>query len=101
MINNTLDSLNYLWHVTEDVKVSMLTHAYPRKPLWEIMVKTVITGLTAHFTCDLMFNLVICKHSKRVWSYMTLNVFTQTGGAFHWVSLKNFSFRDVYNKRPC
>ena len=31
-----------------------------------------------HFVCDLMSDLVMYKHRKRVWSYMTPNVHTET-----------------------
>ena len=36
-----------------------------------------ITRLTAHVMCGLMSDLVICKF-RRIWSYMTLNVLTET-----------------------
>ena len=39
----------------------MFTHIYPHKPLRKI---SVIIRLTAHFTCGLILDLVICKHTK-------------------------------------
>ena len=50
-----------------------LTHKYPHKCPKENYV--AITRLIAHFTCDVMSES-ICRHRKRVWSYMTLNVLT-------------------------
>ena len=34
--------------------------------------------VAAQFTCGLMSALVICKQKERVWSYMTLNILTET-----------------------
>ena len=59
-------------------QVSMLTHTYPHKPLRKIFKwPYVITRLRDHFMCGLASDLVICKF-KKVWSYMTRNVHTET-----------------------
>ena len=61
-------------------KVSMLTHTYPHKARRKIEVTICkITRLTAHFMCGLMSDLLICTCLYlKVWSYMTLNVLTET-----------------------
>ena len=66
-----------LMHHLGGDKVSMLTHTYPHNPLKIEMTIYAITRLTAHFMCGLMSDLVICKFRK-VWSYMTPNVLTET-----------------------
>ena len=60
-----------------DDRVSMLTHTYPHKPLRKIKVTFAITRLTARFPCGWMSDLVIWKHMKRGWWYMTPNIFTE------------------------
>ena len=44
---------------------------------WKWPYANAITRLIAHFKCSLMSDLVICK-LKKVWSYMTRNVLTET-----------------------
>ena len=39
---------------------------------------SAITRPAAHFTCSLKSDLVTCKHGKRVWLYITLNVLIGT-----------------------
>ena len=46
-------------------KVSMMIHTYPPKVVGMIKWLSAITRLTAHFTCGVMFDLVICKQRKR------------------------------------
>ena len=52
--------------------VIVLTHTYPHKPLGEIKPTT-----RNHEAENPLYDLVIRKLSK-VWSYMTLNVLTET-----------------------
>ena len=69
-------------------KVSISTHTYPRQPLGKKNVTMCkITRLTAHFMCDLMSDLVICKFRKSVvvqdtecpyWDQVSLNYINQT-----------------------
>ena len=50
------------------------THTNPRGRLkWP----SAITRLTAHCTCGLMSDLVICRH-KKVWLYVTPNILIKT-----------------------
>ena len=46
-------------------EVSMLVHTHSRKPPRKINWPYAITRLTAHFTWDLMSDLMICKHRKQ------------------------------------
>ena len=54
-------------------KVSMITHPYPHKSQRKWI--SAITRLTVHYTCDLMSDVVICKHR------------IECGHTWHWLSL--------------
>ena len=73
--------LHTFWWSLGGDKVSMLTHTYPHKPLRKIkrdhMQSPGWLWVIAHFVCGQMPDLVIWKFRK-VWSYMTLNVLTET-----------------------
>ena len=62
------------------------------------MWSSAITRLTARCTCGLMSEVVICKH-RRVWSYMTLNVLTETRGVIK--QHKLFNFLKLFSNSPC
>ena len=55
-------------------KMTMLTHAYPHKPLRKMKV-AICNHQADSFTCGLMSDLVICKHRKEsvcTWHWMSL-----------------------------
>ena len=62
------------------IKLSMLTHTFPHKPRRKskVIICNHQADSLAHCMCGLMSDLVICKFRK-VWSYMTPNVLTETG----------------------
>ena len=74
-----LTNLPYLVSTLAADKVSILTHrpTCPTNPWGALKWSYAITRLTAHFTSDLMSDLVTCKFRK-ICSYMTPNVLTET-----------------------
>ena len=55
------------------IKWSMLIHAYQHKPLGKMKWPSAITR---RLRPDVW--MVICKHRKRIWSYMTPDILTDT-----------------------